>query len=560
MNQPKDACVNDVVAGHLGSETGGRAVLFGPSPAHLFFAQELVMKAFAAGRARFAVAGVAMCLAAASAVTCYAADGPIQQAMKSVGTVFTTAGQGAGFVVEKSTIVVTNYHVVSDADDAFVEFPDGSEILVKGFLLASPEYDLAVLELEKPAPADPLPLCQGHVDVGTDVYAIGAPRGLDGSVSKGIVSAYRKWPDLASFFGPVHEKFGYSDNSKWVQTDAAINHGNSGGPLVLQNGQVVAVNTLGSLPGIDQNINFAVDIAHVRNAVKRLPTRSRSLGELPKRAPSETSSTPIAGGDELDRTMAYWNRMARVLGTYTFEDTTMRAKAFGKSLPGSSNAPKPDKPVGLDDPLFGKTKRDRENRIRRWAGEAGIPYEEALTMDFYDLKDKKDEPKRNAQAAARERVRQQQLAPGLLQLETARRSEQRAAVLKRKFDDLGRQTSQIARKAAADIDALPVDGVNPGVIDFAIDVKSQLREIAVKCDRMHKLAEGMTIAGSGGDRLFADAQQASREMEQAMARLHEIVEVGGSAMETKLSQLYGKDFGSAVQVTEEQGAVLGLMK
>lgn len=483
--------------------------------------------------------------------------GTIEQAMKSVGTVLASNGQGTGFVVDRPTLLVTNYHVVADADDAMVTFPDGSEILVKGFLLASPEHDLVLLELEKPAPAQPLGLCEENPDVGTDVFAIGAPRGLNGSVSKGIVSAYRKWPDLASFFGPIHQRFGYADTSKWVQTDAAINHGNSGGPLILEGGKVLAVNTLGSLPGVDQNINFAIDIIHVRNAIQRLPDTSRPLTDLPRRPrPAAPPGQPPA--DEADRTLAYWSRMAQTLGTYIAEDTKMRAKAFGHANPDAPLRARDGRPVGLDDHLFGKTVKDREKRIRKWAVEAGISYEEALTMDFHSLSLRKDDRRMQAEGERRDRVRQNNLGPGLLQAEKARQAKQGTATMKRKFDDIGRGTSKLARKAAQDLDALPTAGINPGLVTFVIEVKSSLHRIAVKCDRMHGLAEHAIRNDPGSEALFRDALEASREMNEAMAQLHELVEVSGSALKSKLGQFYGKDFSPVVQVTEEQGKVLGI--
>src|SRR5215207_3801461 len=137
---------------------------------------------------------------------------------------------GSGFVVDPTGIIVTNNHVIEGAEEIEVKFPDG--LALKGELLGKDtKTDLAVLKVQPPRP---LPFVAfGDSDklrVGDWVMAIGNPFGLGGSLTLGIVSARNR--DINA--GP------YDD---FIQTDAAINRGNSGGPLFNMDGEVIGINT-----------------------------------------------------------------------------------------------------------------------------------------------------------------------------------------------------------------------------------------------------------------------------------------------------------------------------
>ncbi len=153
---------------------------------------------------------------------------------------------GSGFVIDSGGIIVTNNHVIEDADEITAIFNDGTSM--KATLIgADDKIDIAVLKVE---PEDPLAAVSfGHSDelrVGDWVMAIGNPFGLGGSVTLGIVSARNR--DINS--GPY-------DN--FIQTDAAINRGNSGGPLFNMDGEVVGINTAIISPtGGSIGIGFAV--------------------------------------------------------------------------------------------------------------------------------------------------------------------------------------------------------------------------------------------------------------------------------------------------------------
>jgi serine protease Do len=155
---------------------------------------------------------------------------------------------GSGFVVDgKEGIVVTNNHVIDGADEIIVNFNDGTKLKVEKILGKDTKTDLALLKVtpKKPLPAVPFG-SSDRLKVGDWVMAIGNPFGLGGSVTVGIISAKQR--DINS--GP------YDD---YLQTDAAINKGNSGGPLFNMDGEVIGVNTAIISPtGGSIGIGFAV--------------------------------------------------------------------------------------------------------------------------------------------------------------------------------------------------------------------------------------------------------------------------------------------------------------
>ncbi|HXQ07134.1 MAG TPA: Do family serine endopeptidase [Bradyrhizobium sp.] len=175
-----------------------------------------------------------------------------------------TNSLGSGFIVDTSGIVVTNNHVIADADEINVIMNDGTKIKAE-LVGVDKKTDLAVLKFK---PAKPLVAVKfGDSDklrLGEWVIAIGNPFSLGGTVTAGIVSARNR--DISS--GPY-------DN--YIQTDAAINRGNSGGPLFNLDGEVIGVNTLIISPsGGSIGIGFAVPSKTVAGVVDSL----RQFGEL----------------------------------------------------------------------------------------------------------------------------------------------------------------------------------------------------------------------------------------------------------------------------------------
>jgi 2-alkenal reductase len=148
-------------------------------------------------------------------------------------------GQGSGFVIDKQGHIVTNQHVIQDANDIEVDFPTGVKAWAT-LLGTDPDSDLAVLKVDIPGEfLIPLPLGDSDlVSVGEFVVAIGNPFGLSGTMTVGIVSAIGRTLD-SERQAPGGGSFSAGD---LIQTDAAINPGNSGGPLLNLNGQVVGIN------------------------------------------------------------------------------------------------------------------------------------------------------------------------------------------------------------------------------------------------------------------------------------------------------------------------------
>ncbi len=167
---------------------------------------------------------------------------------------------GSGFLIDPSGLIVTNNHVIANAYDITVTLQDNQEL--KATLVAtSTVADLAVLKVNaaKPLPTVPFGESAG-LKVGQPVIAIGNPLGLGGSVSVGIVSALNR--DLMS-----------SPYDDFIQTDAAINHGNSGGPLFNLKGEVIGVNTaiFSPLPqGGSIGLGFSIPADNVQFVVGQL--------------------------------------------------------------------------------------------------------------------------------------------------------------------------------------------------------------------------------------------------------------------------------------------------
>ncbi|HEV2278248.1 MAG TPA: trypsin-like peptidase domain-containing protein [Acidobacteriaceae bacterium] len=159
-------------------------------------------------------------------------------------------GQGSGFILDKQGHILTNYHVIENARDIQVQTWDKhryrAQVMGKDRV-----HDLALLQIDAPN-LTPAVLASSHdLQVGQQVYAIGNPFGLSGTMTSGIISAIR------SVKGPEQSPI---ENA--IQTDAAINPGNSGGPLLNSHGEVIGINSMIAQNGAEQNagIGFAIPI------------------------------------------------------------------------------------------------------------------------------------------------------------------------------------------------------------------------------------------------------------------------------------------------------------
>jgi len=178
--------------------------------------------------------------------------------------------QGSGFVYDTAGHIVTNDHVVDGANSISVTFADGTKYSAK-VVGADPSSDLAVIKVDAPSgKLHPLNLGDSSaLEVGDGVVAIGSPFGLEETVTAGIVSALNRHISSVNNF----------TISGVIQTDAAINHGNSGGPLLNMSGEVVGVNSqIESDSGGNEGVGFAVPSNTVSSLVKGQKVEHPYLG------------------------------------------------------------------------------------------------------------------------------------------------------------------------------------------------------------------------------------------------------------------------------------------
>ena len=171
-------------------------------------------------------------------------------------------GSGSGFFWDNQGHIVTNYHVIEDADKATITLADQSTWNAKLVGVAR-DKDLAVLKIEAPAKMlSPLPVGKSeNLLVGQSVLAIGNPFGLDQTLTTGIISALGREVSGAGGF-PIRDA---------IQTDAAINPGNSGGPLLNSSGELIGVNTaIYSPSGAYAGIGFSIPVDAVRWIIPEL--------------------------------------------------------------------------------------------------------------------------------------------------------------------------------------------------------------------------------------------------------------------------------------------------
>lgn len=167
---------------------------------------------------------------------------------------------GSGFVVDGDGTLVTNCHVLAGASRARAHFPNGTSCNIEGSLIIDESRDIVIAKLSSSS-APPIPIASALPRKGERVTALGSPHGLSFTATTGIVSAIRSDREMSSDVGR------HSVQGTWIQVDAALSPGNSGGPLINSAGEVVAMSTLASLGGSAQNLNFGISATDIRKAV-----------------------------------------------------------------------------------------------------------------------------------------------------------------------------------------------------------------------------------------------------------------------------------------------------
>jgi serine protease Do len=171
---------------------------------------------------------------------------------------YTQRGLGTGFVVDKEGYILTNNHVAEGADEIIVKLSNNKEFKARVIGLDS-KTDLALIKIDGAKDLTPLTLGNSdQIEVGDWVVAIGNPFGLEHTVTAGIVSAKYRQTGVASY-------------ENYIQTDAAINQGNSGGPLMNTNGEVIGINSnIYSQSGGSIGIGFAIPINMAKELLPQL--------------------------------------------------------------------------------------------------------------------------------------------------------------------------------------------------------------------------------------------------------------------------------------------------
>ena len=184
----------------------------------------------------------------------------------------TSQSLGSGFVIDKAGHIITNYHVIQGAKKVQVSF-SGQDEITATVVGKDPSTDVAVLKIDAHARAL-TPLELGNSDavvVGDPVYAIGNPFGFTRTLTTGVVSAVQRQIEAPNSLPIDHA----------IQTDAAINHGNSGGPLIDSQGRVIGVTSQISTGSTGQEgnvgIGFAIPINTVRNVAAQIISSGKAL-------------------------------------------------------------------------------------------------------------------------------------------------------------------------------------------------------------------------------------------------------------------------------------------
>ena len=169
-------------------------------------------------------------------------------------------GLGSGVIISKDGYIVTNYHVIENADVITVQVNGNGTTYKANVIGKDPKSDLAVIKIDVQKELSPILMGRSNkLEIGDVVFAIGNPFGVGQSVTQGIISAQHK------------DSVGINEYENFIQTDASINPGNSGGALVDSRGALIGINSaIMTRSGGNNGIGFAIEVDMVRNIAKQL--------------------------------------------------------------------------------------------------------------------------------------------------------------------------------------------------------------------------------------------------------------------------------------------------
>ena len=169
-------------------------------------------------------------------------------------------GLGSGVIISKDGYIVTNYHVIENADVITVQVNGNATAYKAEVVGKDPKSDLAVIKIDVKKELSPILMGRSNnLEIGDVVFAIGNPFGVGQSVTQGIISAQHK------------DSVGINEYENFIQTDASINPGNSGGALVDSRGALIGINSaIMTRSGGNNGIGFAIEVDMVRNIAKQL--------------------------------------------------------------------------------------------------------------------------------------------------------------------------------------------------------------------------------------------------------------------------------------------------
>lgn len=195
-------------------------------------------------------------------------------------------GSGTGFVADTSGLIFTNRHVVQSRKKVDISYADGTETTAD-VVFRDREKDLAILKPAISRVKSPLPLCYAtYPKPGEEVFALGNPRGLANTVTRGIVSSVRRSEGEFRSILP--------EGTTLIQTDAAVNPGNSGGPLLNSTGEVIGIVTFKRSAG--EGLNFALSII---DALEAIQVRRPTLASVGQTAASACGNQVVKTGAKL---------------------------------------------------------------------------------------------------------------------------------------------------------------------------------------------------------------------------------------------------------------------